>query len=150
MAHAHGVYIGFVDGDGQIPPESVVACLAKAQAENLDLVKTYRIERDDGLYRKLVSVIYNAFFRLLFGSIVRDVNSKPKIIRRDKYEHLKLQSDDWFIDAEIILRADEMSLRTGEIPIHFSANEHRASFVKPVAILQFITNMLRYPLKRFG
>ena len=141
---ARGTYIGVIDGDGQFPPESIVACLLKCELEDLDLTKTYRVVRDDGLYRRLISFVYNALFRLLFGFTVRDINSKPKIIRRDKYELLSLQSDDWFADAEIVIRARELGLKIGETPVHFVANDTRGSFVKPKAVLEFTSNLFRY------
>ena len=141
---ARGTYIGVIDGDGQFPPESVIACLLKCELEDLDLTKTYRVIRDDGLYRRFISTVYNAIFSLLFGFTVRDVNSKPKIIRRDKYELLHLESDDWFADAEIVIRARELGLKIGETPVHFSLNDTRGSFVKPKAILEFCSNLLRY------
>jgi hypothetical protein len=40
-----------IDGDEQFPTEAVVDCLLKAETEGLDLVKTYRVVRHDGLYR---------------------------------------------------------------------------------------------------
>jgi glycosyltransferase involved in cell wall biosynthesis len=141
---ARGTYIGVIDGDGQFPPESIVACLLKCELEDLDLTKTYRVIRDDGLYRRLISIVYNALFRVLFGFKTRDINSKPKIIRRDKYELLNLKSDDWFADAEIVIRARELGLKIGETPVHFSANDTRGSFVKPKAILEFMSNLLKY------
>jgi glycosyltransferase involved in cell wall biosynthesis len=144
---ARGTYIGVIDGDGQFPPESIVACLLKAELENLDLTKTYRVLRDDGFHRRIVSWVYNALFKLLFGFAVRDINSKPKIIRGDKYPLLHLESDDWFADAELIIRARELGFKIGETPVHFKANETRGSFVKPAAIFEFTSNLLKY---RFG
>jgi len=141
---ARGTYIGVIDGDGQFPPESIIACLLKCELEDLDLTKTYRVIRDDGLYRRLVSTVYNAIFSVLFGFKVRDINSKPKIMRRDKYELLQLESDDWFADAEIVIRARELGLKIGETPVHFSINDKRGSFVKPKAIIEFTANLLRY------
>jgi len=145
---ARGTYIGVIDGDGQFPPESIIACLLKCELEDLDLTKTYRVIRDDGLYRRLISAVYNTIFSLLFGFKVRDINSKPKIIRRDKYELLNLQSDDWFADAEIIIRARELGLKIGETPVHFKINDARGSFVKPKAILEFSSNLLKYRFSR--
>jgi glycosyltransferase involved in cell wall biosynthesis len=145
---ARGTYIGVIDGDGQFPPESIIACLLKCELEDLDLTKTYRVIRDDGLYRRLISAVYNTIFRLLFGFKVRDINSKPKIIRRDKYELLNLQSDDWFADAEIVIRARELGLKIGETPVHFKVNDTRGSFVKPKAILEFSSNLLKYRFSR--
>ena len=141
---ARGTYIGVIDGDGQFPPESIIAYLLKCELEDLDFTKTYRVIRDDGLYRRFISIVYNAIFSLLFGFKVRDINSKPKIIRRDKYELLQLKSDDWFADAEIVIRARELGLKIGETPVHFSLNDQHGSFVKPKAILEFSANLLRY------
>lgn len=145
---ARGTYIGVIDGDGQFPPESIIACLLKCELEELDLTKTYRVIRDDGLYRRFVSYVYNNLFRILYGSKVRDINSKPKIIRRDKYELLNLQSDDWFADAEIVIRAQELGLKIGETPVHFDASDARGSFVKPAAVFEFTSNLLRYRFSR--
>jgi glycosyltransferase involved in cell wall biosynthesis len=145
---ARGTYIGVIDGDGQFPPESIITCLLKAELEDLDLTKTYRVERDDGIYRRVISAVYNGIFRLLFGFKVKDINSKPKIIRREKYELLNLQSDDWFADAEIMIRARELGLSIGETPVHFFANDQRGSFVKPGAILEFTSNLLKYRFSR--
>jgi glycosyltransferase involved in cell wall biosynthesis len=147
---ACGEYIGIIDGDGQFPPEYVVACLLKAKLENLDLTKTYRVRRDDGLYRRLISSTYNTLFKLLFGMRIQDVNSKPKIIRRSKYALLRLESNDWFADAEIMIRAQEAGLTIGEIPVHFLVNAGRASFVKPAAILEFMSNLFAYRFGRRG
>ena len=141
---ARGTYIGVIDGDGQFPAESIIACLLKCELEDLDLTKTYRVVRDDGWYRRFISAVYNALFSLLFGFKVRDINSKPKIIRRDKYELLQLESDDWFADAEIVIRARELGLKIGETPVHFSINDKRGSFVKPKAIIEFTSNLLKY------
>lgn len=145
---ARGTYIGVIDGDGQFPPESIIACLLKCELEDLDLTKTYRVIRDGGWYRRFISMGYNALFGLLFGFKVRDINSKPKIIRRDKYELLRLESDDWFADAELVIRAHELGLKIGETPVHFSVNDNRGSFVKPQAILEFASNLLRYRFAR--
>ncbi len=144
---ARGEHIGVIDGDGQFPPESVIACLLKAKLQNLDLVKTYRVRRDDGIYRRIVSIGYNLLFRLLFGLRIHDVNSKPKIIRRSKYELLKLESNDWFADAEIMIRAQQNGLTIGEVPVHFVSNDTRASFVRPASIIEFTSNLFKY---RFG
>ena len=146
MAIARGTFLCVIDSDGQIPPASVVECLLKAEREGLDLVKTYRTSRDDGCYRQFLSFAYNTFFRVLFGSKIHDINSKPKIIRRDKYELLQIEFDDWFVDAEIVLQASDLGFKIGELPIHFAANKTRASLVRPEAIFEFVANLLKYRL----
>ena len=91
-----------IDGDGQMPIADLVRVYQKIRDEHYDVVKTVRIKRSDGIYRKIVSNVFNIFFRLLFpyaGS--KDINSKPKIFSRENYEKFDLRSNDWFIDAEL-------------------------------------------------
>jgi glycosyltransferase involved in cell wall biosynthesis len=145
---AKGKYIGFIDGDGQMPLGSIFTCLEKIDKEKLDLVKTYRISREDGFYRRAISNIYNKLFRLMFKIKVQDVNSNPKILLRSKYELMNLRSDDWFIDAEMMLRAEELGLKVGEVPMKFLALEDRESFVDLGTIFEFLRNMLRYKLSK--
>ena len=134
-------------GDGQFPLESIFTCLTRIEMEDFDLVKTYRVVREDGPYRRLISAFYNHLFRMLFKTDYRDLNSKPKIIRKSKYQSMGLTSDDWFIDAEIMIRATELGLKVAEVPIHFYSIETRPSFVKAVTILEFLNNLWRF---RFG
>ncbi|PIT99558.1 MAG: hypothetical protein COT74_11200 [Bdellovibrionales bacterium CG10_big_fil_rev_8_21_14_0_10_45_34] len=150
MSVARGEYVGVIDGDGQFPIEALASCLAKIRLEGLDLVKTYRVRRDDGLYRKLISIVYNFLFRMLGFGDLKDANSKPKVIRRVKFEEMRLCADDWFVDAEIMIKAHRMGLKVKEIPIHFSAQTDRCSYVKPSAIFEFIKNLLAARNGRFG
>jgi hypothetical protein len=66
---------------------------------------------------------------------------------REAYEKMTLRSDDWFIDAELILNCVNLNLRIYEIPVEFQSLGKRKSFVKPGAILEFSKHMIEY---RFG
>lgn len=146
---AHGDVIGVIDGDNQFPPESFPDLYRKLVDEELDVCKTVRVRREDGLYRRLISRVYNAVFRVLFPGVnFRDVNSKPKLIARRAYEKLSLESDDWFIDAEIMIQARRHRMRVGEMATTMRENT-RASFVRPIAILEFVRNLLVYRVREF-
>ena len=146
LGACRGKYIGVIDGDGQFPVEAIFSCFAKIKSDNFDVVKTYRVERHDSPYRRLISMVYNWLFHLVFrGSArLRDVNSKPKIMTREAYEKMALRSDDWFIDAELILNCINLNLRIYEIPVEFHTLGARKSFVKPGAILEFLRHMIDY------
>jgi hypothetical protein len=91
--------------------------------------------------------VYNAIFLLLFGTWnLRDINGKPKGFTRRAYDDLNLLSDDWFIDAEIVLEARRQGMRIGEVGVEFAAPKARASFVGNRAVVEFIGNMIRYRL----
>jgi len=86
-------------------------------------------------------------FKILFGTNYRDINSKPKVIRADILRAMNLTSDDWFIDAEIMIKAHQQKINVVEIPIHFIENEYRASFVKFSAIWEFVKNLIKFRSK---
>jgi glycosyltransferase involved in cell wall biosynthesis len=147
---ASGEVMIVLDGDSQNPTEDVVKMFRLMQESELQVMKGLRIARYDGLYRRFISTGYNFLFRALFGTTgLWDINGKPKGIRRGAYEAMTLRSDDWFIDAEIILEARRLGLTVGEMPVVFRRNDLRPSFVRPAAVLEFLRNMLARRARRF-
>lgn len=150
LALATGDCIAIIDGDGQMPLEDLVRTYRLLRDQRLDLAKTYRTRRGDGLRRKLFSLVFNALFHLLFpGLPARDINSKPKVLTRAAYERLDLQSDDWFIDAEILIQARRLGFRIGETETEFLGLTGRRSFVNMAAVIEFLRNFWRYRILEF-
>lgn len=146
---ANGEIICVIDGDSQFPAKCISECYKQIQTGKYGMVKTYRANREDGLYRKTISYSYNWFFRLLFPGVQsKDVNSKPKMFKKEVLQQMELKSDDWFIDAEIMLNIEALKIPYTEIPTVFHELNDRASFVKPSAILEFLKNMISYRFKR--
>ncbi len=144
LAAAGGDYMVVIDGDAQNPIDDVLRMYRRMKATGVDVMKGRRIARFDGPYRRTISAVYNLAFVLLFGTRgIWDVNGKPKGLTRAAYEALELESDDWFIDAEIVLAARRRGLGIAELPVVFHRNEERDSFVRPTAILEFLRNMAR-------
>ena len=147
---ATGSIIAVIDGDGQMPLEDVARVYKMLIEDDLDMGKTYREERQDGLYRRTISTVYNMVFRILFpGLHCRDINSKPKIFKRQAFEKMDLKTTDWFTDAEIMIQARRLKLKIGEIPTTFNKIQTRPSFVKPFAILEFAFNLICHRLHEF-
>ncbi len=151
LAAAEGDYLVVIDGDAQNPVDDVLKMYRRMRATGVDVMKGRRIARFDGPYRRVISTVYNLAFTVLFGTRgIWDVNGKPKGLTRAAYEALDLESDDWFIDAEIVLSARRQGLAVAELPVVFHRNEERDSFVRPGAILEFLRNMARQRLRRRG
>lgn len=146
LMEARGEWIGYMDGDAQIDAGAVVRFLEKA-GEEFDMVKVRRGKRQDSFLRARISETYIVLFSLLFGIPLYDINAKPIIFRREWREKFDLSSRDWFIDAELLLKAVHLKLRIGELPVVFRKRGAGRSSVKPVTILEFIRNIIRY---RFG
>jgi|FLOH01.1.fsa_nt_gi glycosyltransferase involved in cell wall biosynthesis len=144
---ATGRTLAVIDGDGQMPFEDVIHVYRKLKNEGLDMAKTFRTQRGDGLYRKTISVAYNIIFNILFpGLNCRDINSKPKIMTREVYNRMDLHSNGWFIDAEIMIQAGKRNLKIGEIPTVFHQINYRPSFVQLGSVWEFFMNLLWYRL----
>jgi glycosyltransferase involved in cell wall biosynthesis len=145
LSLATGEHLAVIDGDGQVLVEDLVRIYRLLREQGLDLAKTYRTRRGDGLKRKLFSLVFNGLFHLLFpGLPARDINAKPKILTRSAYERLDLQSDDWFIDAEILIQARRLGFRIGEMETEFLGLTGRRSFIKMASVVEFLYNLLRY------
>ena len=150
FAAATGAVIALIDGDGQMPARDLLRVYETLKNDHLDLVKTYRASRHDGLLRRLNSWAYNSVYRVLFpGYPVRDVNSKPKVFTREFLERIHLESDDWFLDAEIMIQACRTCARVAEIPTTFGRLEGRRSFVHAALIVEFARNLLRARIREF-
>lgn len=145
---ANGKYVAFIDGDGQMPGYDILRCFNRIKETNADISMTYRDTRGDGQYRKLLSFSYNLMMKILFPEIkIRDINSKPKVIKRSLLENLDLRSNGWTIDAEIILQAYKRNASIEEIPTQFKGlTGGRKSFVGIKAVFEFLAFML---FKRF-
>ena len=147
---ATGRTLAVIDGDGQMLSSDVIRVYQLMKTNELDLAKTYRAERNDGSYRRLISVVYNILFKLLFPGInAWDMNSKPKIMTREFYEKIHLESNGWFIDAEIMIFARRLHAKIGEIETVFLSMDSRPSFVKTLSILEFLGNLFWYRVKEF-
>jgi len=151
LAAATGKYISVIDGDGQMPVEDLATVYKKLINNDYDLVKTFRTTREDGISRKIISGAFNVLFRLLFPSIEsKDINSKPKIFSRANYEKLDLRSNDWFIDAEIMIQARRLGLKIGEVPTHFrTTTRSDGSFINVFTFFEFIKNLIRFRIIEF-
>jgi glycosyltransferase involved in cell wall biosynthesis len=147
---ATGRTLAVIDGDGQMPSIDVIRVYQLMKKNGLDFAKTYRAKRNDGSYRRLISFVYNILFKLLFPGInAWDMNSKPKIMTREFYEKVHLESDGWFIDAEIMIFVRRLRAKVGEIETVFLNIDSRPSFVKPLSILEFLGNLFWYRVKEF-
>ena len=145
---ASGEYVGFMCGDGQIKPEDVIRVYREIEQGNCDLAKVKRVSRENGLLRKMVSLVYNHLFRLMFRVASRDINGIPKVFHKDWLERFHLTAKDWFIDAEIMIKAKYLNLKVGEIPVEFLRREKGRSHVEFTTILEFARNMFNYKFGR--
>jgi dolichol-phosphate mannosyltransferase len=149
LARCRGRFVGFVCADGQVEATDVVKVYEiAAHARSPKLVKVRRRFRMDGFVRKVVSVCYNLFAATIFGGLGSiDLNGNPKILPREYVERMLLQSHDWFLDAEVLIKAKRLGLEVFELNVIAQAREGGRSNVRANTCWEFLRNLARY---RFG
>lgn len=144
-----GVWIGIIPADGQVDSEDVVRVYESvARSNGLVLGKVFRRFRLDGAWRSFVTTIYNMFMLALWpkiGSV--DVNGSPKILHRDVIAAMKLESKNWLLDPEIMIKAGYMGISVIEMNSFARMREHGESHVQVATIWSFISTLLAF---RFG
>jgi hypothetical protein len=146
---ARGAFLVYLDGDGQVSTHDALRVYRCLRETGADVAKGRREVREDGSVRTLTSLGYNLLFRVLFRTApLWDVNGQPKGLTRGAYERLDLRTDDWFTDAEIVLKARAAGLRIVELPVRFRPRRTRDSHVGLGTVWEFVANMARWRLGR--
>jgi len=144
VPHCRAPWIGVIPADGQVDAEDVVRLYEAVLATDGNVVgKVRRRFRMDGLLRKIVSITYNGYFRLLWPRIATtDVNGSPKLVRADHLRRMKLASEGWLFDPELLITAHCMGLRILELNVFGRMRGNGLSHVKPVACWEFFSYLL--------
>ncbi|HEY4000285.1 MAG TPA: glycosyltransferase family 2 protein [Candidatus Xenobia bacterium] len=143
LREATGTHLGYMAGDGQIEASDVVAVWQRMKAGNCDVAKTCRVRREDGPIRQVVTFFCNIIFPVVFPVRTRDINGTPKIMTRQVYQDLKLESKDWFLDAELMIKCARRGLRVAEVPVTFRARAGGISHVRFSSLVEFMVNIAR-------
>jgi glycosyltransferase involved in cell wall biosynthesis len=138
-------WVGTVAADGQVDPEDLVRLYeAAAATHGLILAKVRRRFRMDGFLRKIISVSYNAFVWTLWpklGSL--DVNGQPRLMRREVLDAMKLASDNWLLDAEMLVKAHYLGVRVLELNVFARMRGNGLSHVRMSTCWEFFVHLVR-------
>lgn len=137
-------WIGIIPADGQVDEGDVVRLFRVGSSEGKRVAKVRRRFRMDGLRRKVVSIIYNVLINLLFGRLGSiDINGSPKLFPKSVYKEMKLASTDWFLDAELMIKAKRLGVPVLEMNVLAQAREGGTSNVGASTITEFLGNLMR-------
>ena len=144
---SYGEYIGYMDGDFEIDPESIIKRYKKARKYNADIGKGIRDKKEANIFKALASFGYDFLFFILFFKFIKQVNANPKIIRRYCYNKMNLNSKDWFIDSEIIIKALKNNYKVVNQTVSYKPRESGESHLKffdlfPV-IFKYFKNIIK-------
>jgi len=102
FAVTRGDLVFYTDSDNQFDLTELRGFLPLMS--QCDAVLGYRVDRQDPWTRRTASALFNGLSSLAFGMSVRDLNCSFKLFRGDLLRSLPLESDDFFIDTEMVAR----------------------------------------------
>jgi len=142
-------FVGYICADGQVAAREAAVTYQQARAaQGPVMAKVRRRFRKDSWRRKIVSILYNFGMQCVFGWLGSiDLNASPKVFPREALAALQLNSTDWFLDPELMIKAKHLGIRILERDVEGLARAGGKSSVRYTTCLQFLKNIARY---RFG
>ena len=134
--------VGWCWGDGQVSPQ-VLPSLFTACLNGSHIAKVTRKDRRDGLSRQLVTTGYAAATRAL-GIRTADVNGCPKLMTQEAFNVLQPESQDWFLDAELIIGAEEHDWSIHSENVTMQPRRAGRSKVSWKTVVEFGWNLTRW------
>ena len=109
---ARGELVFYTDADNQFDIRELADMVPLL--EGADAVFGFRVYRYDSVLRCMLSWAYNRLVRVLFRVRIRDVDCAFKLFSRRVVDKLRIDSDDFFIDTELVARTSRLGFRSVE------------------------------------
>lgn len=107
----------YTDGDAQYDPREI-KLLLPALTEGVDIVNGWKIDRSDPLHRKIIGRIYHHTVKLLFGFKLRDVDCDFRLMRREVFDVIELESVTGTLPLELVKKLQDAQFTFAEVPVH--------------------------------
>lgn len=147
LAYGRGRYLGFIDGDGDIPAGVLTGFVELARNQQPDMVVGSKRHPGSRIAypaaRRLYSFAYQLLTRTLFGLRVRDTQTGIKLIRRDVLAEVlpRMVEKRFAFDLELLAVARRLGYRqTAELPVEIG--ERFTSTISPRAVWRMLQDTL--------
>ena len=154
LAQGRGRYLGFIDGDGDIPAGQLSHFLAATRIGDPDVVLgTKRHPESDVVYpavRRLYSFAYQQLNRVLFRLPTRDTQTGIKLIRRETLAAVlpKMVEKRFAFDLELLVVARRMGYSNFvELPVRITERFTSTIRLKSVWMMLLDTLAIFYRLR---
>jgi hypothetical protein len=111
LARSTGSFVGYLDADGDLPPEQMIGMIDIAAATGADAVVGSKLHPASDVdvegYRRAMSTVFRTLVRVMFRLDVRDTQTGIKLYRGDLLAGVLplLREDGFAIDVEILVAA---------------------------------------------
>jgi dolichol-phosphate mannosyltransferase len=142
---ARGRLVFYTDADNQFDLGELVDFLPLM--DSYDAALGYRVGRQDGAFRLMVSNGYNALASAAFGMSVRDLNCSFKLFRREALTSLRLEEKHFFIDTEIVIQLHRAGYRFTQRGVRHYPRTAGKSSVSPTDVPRTFLQLLKLWVK---
>lgn len=122
-----------MDADGQHLPSEIGAFLRRAEQGGADLLVGNRMQKPRGMPpdRWLTNFVMSKIISRVAGQKVPDTQCGFRLIRRRLLEKVRLVTDRFEIESELVIRAGWAGFRIESVPIS-SVYRRQISFIRPL------------------
>ena len=110
-------YLFFTDADRQFRIDSLDKFLPFMEEGKVDMIIGYRIDRKDSPLRKFFSNCFNGIVRILFSLDYKDTDCAFKLFKKGAFESLKIKSDNFLFNAELLAKAKVKKLKIVQLGV---------------------------------
>ena len=117
--------VAYMDVDLSTSLDALLPLVAPLLSGQRDVMVGSRLARGAevvrGPKRELISRCYNVILKLTLRGRFSDAQCGFKALRRDAAERLLpfVEDNAWFFDTELLVTAERLGLRVGEVPVHW-------------------------------
>lgn len=133
--------IFYTDSDNQFDVKELKNFIAPI--EDYDMVCGFRIYRYDPFTRLFLSWGFNLLVRIIFRIRVRDIDCAFKLFRRDIFDKINIESEKFFVDAEILAKARYHKLSMTELGVRHYPRVAGSSTVRPSHIFSTLKELAK-------
>lgn len=133
--------IFYSDADNQFNLEEIELLLPLA--DDHDIVAGFRKDRQDPWIRIFVSRCFNIFSHSIFKFPVRDVDCAFKIFHKYVFEKIKINSENFMVDTEIMAKAVVYGFRIAEVGVTHLPRSAGKTTVKPSDVFKTLKGMAK-------
>lgn len=143
FAAATGDLVLYTDADLPFDMAELPRAVRLLREYDVDIISAYRFDRTgEGSLRAVYTWVYNGLIKALFGVKVRDINFAFKLCRSRIFDHVELQSEGSFIDAELIIRSTRLGYEIMQMGVdYFPRTRGESTLSSPGVIVTIIKEM---------